>query len=101
MIAEILVLNPPFLRPITLSDGEVNSGRIPCRHPGQFVLKHTSHTPLFDHRRCASMHQEASRPIVPVSHAWEFLSDIGTAQLPPTTDCTTAVTQERERSSRQ
>jgi hypothetical protein len=59
------------------------------------------HTPLFDHRRCESMHQEASRPIVPVSHAWEFLSDIGTAQIPPTTDCTAAVTQERERSSRQ
>jgi hypothetical protein len=59
------------------------------------------HTPLFDHRRCASMHQEASRQIVRVSHAWEFLRDIGTAQLSPTTDCTTAVTQERERSSRQ
>jgi hypothetical protein len=59
------------------------------------------YTPLFDHRRCVSMHQEASRQIVPVSHAWEFLPDIGKAQLLRTTDCTTAVTQQRERSSRQ
>ena len=56
---------------------------------------------LFDHQRCASMHLEASHQIVPVSYAWEFLPDFGTAQLPLTTDCTTAVTQERERSSRQ
>jgi hypothetical protein len=56
---------------------------------------------LFDRQRCASMHLEASRQIVPVSYAREFLPDIGTAQLPRTTDCTTAVTQQRERSSRQ
>lgn len=76
--------------------------------PGVFLVgildqcsKIRSHTPLFDHRRCASMHQEASRQIVPVSHAWEFQPDIGTAQLPRTTDCTAAVTQERKRSSPQ
>ena len=40
-IARILVLNPPLWRPITSSDGGVNSRPIPCRHPGQFVLKHT------------------------------------------------------------
>ena len=56
---------------------------------------------LCDHRRCASMHQEPSHQIVSVSHPWEFLPDIGTAQLPRTTDCTAAVTQQRKRSSRQ